>query len=182
MPCTTPPVRRGGSDGGQHQQTSAALPASLCRELPRGSAQSSYGIPPRTRTRRPKSTPQAYRRRSPPPPLYPQRVCFQPPAASPMGQNQQLTERVHRSDEQKVVVFRSVFGPIRGYFAPFLPFFAGLRKAICGGTTPSRSTLTARRQGETQRGSGLNYPSWLTFTCNAAKSTVPSPRAAAISK
>jgi hypothetical protein len=28
----------------------------------------------------------------------------------------------------------------------------------------------------------LNYPSWLTFTFNAAKSTVPRPRAAAISR
>jgi hypothetical protein len=104
----------------------------------------------------------------PHPPLYPMGVCFQPSAGSPTVQNQQLTERVHRSDKQNVVVFRSVFGPIRGYFAPFLAFFAGLRRAICGGTTPSRSTIIARRQREQQRGSGLDYPSWLIFTCNAA--------------
>jgi hypothetical protein len=117
-----------------------------------------------------------------PHPLYPQGVCFQPSAGSPIVQNQQLTERVHRSDEQNVVVFRSVFGPIRGYFAPFLPFFAGLRRPVRGGTAPSRSTRVARRERETQRGLELNYPSWLTFTCNAAKSTVPNPRAAAISR
>jgi len=86
----------------------------------------------------------------PPTPLYPQGVCFQPPAIWPTVQNQRLTEQSRRSNKQKRAAFRSIFGPNRGYFAPFLAFFAGLRRSVRSGTTPSRSMIFARRQGERQ--------------------------------
>jgi hypothetical protein len=170
------------SDLESHEPTSAASPHPLPKFTSRQRTIITWDAFTRTNpppnicpSRLPKSRP-------PTPPLYPMGVCFQPPAASPMVQNQQLTERVHRFAKGKRAAIRSLFGPIRGYFAPFLAFFAGLRRSARGGTTPSRSAIIARRQREQQPGWGLDYPSWLTFTCNAAKSTVPSPRAAAICK
>src|ERR1035438_3110715 len=118
-------------------------------------------MPPRTQTRNPYLPLQSatYQKiNTPPPPLYPPGVCLQPSAAMPMVQNQQLTEHAIVPASKKWPLFGRFSVQFRRHFAQSWAPLAGLRRSVRGGRTPARSIVFTRRQGEKQRGLGLNYP------------------------
>jgi hypothetical protein len=124
-PCRAPHLR-----GLEPRMARTCTPPLFFHPLPKFTSRQRTIIPWDSSTRTnppPQICPlQASQKPTPSPPLYPMGVCFQPPAAMPIVQTQQLTEQARRFNQQKVAVFRSVFGLIRGHFAPFLAFFGGV--------------------------------------------------------